>query len=86
MKNLETFEGLFSNIFNKSDKNDKEKKDKKKNILSLDSFFSKEDDDLAKKVLLSLEKALLGEEQSQIIGNIARYSDYKRSVDRKSVV
>jgi hypothetical protein len=84
MKNLETFEGLFSNIFGKKDKNDKDKKDKKRNILSIDSFFSKEDDDLAKKVLLSLEKALLNEDQSQIIGNIARYSDYKRSVKFKS--
>ena len=80
MKNIETYEGLFSNIFGKK-KDENEQKNKKKNILSLDTFFSKKDDDLAKKILLSLEKALLNEEDAKIIGDISRYSDYKRSVE-----
>lgn len=84
MKNLKTFEGLFSNLLGNNSKDDKDNKSKKRSILSMDSFFSKEDDDLAKKVLLSLEKALLNEDDSEVIGKISRYSDYKRSVKFKS--
>jgi hypothetical protein len=81
MKNLETYEGLFSNIFGKKDKQQKDKdKDQKRNILSIDNFFNKKDDDLAKKILLSLEKAILSEDNSKIIGKISRYADYKRTV------
>ncbi len=79
MKNIETYEGLFSNIFGKK-KDENVQKNKKKNILSLDTFFSKKDDDLAKKILLSLEKALLNEDGAKIIGDISKYADYKRSV------
>ena len=62
MKNLKTYEGFFSDIFNKAD------------------------DDLAKKVLKSLEDSIESTEDknSGIIGDIQRYADYKRSVKFKS--
>lgn len=62
MKNLKTYEGFFSDIFNKSD------------------------DDLAKKVLKSLEDSIesTDDKNSGIIGDIQRYADYKRSVKFKS--
>ena len=62
MKNLKTYEGFFSDIFNKAD------------------------DDLAKKVLKSLEDSIEStqDKSSGIIGDIQRYADYKRSVKFKS--
>jgi hypothetical protein len=62
VKNLKTYEGFFSDIFNKSD------------------------DDLAKKVLKSLEDSIesTDDKNSGIIGDIQRYADYKRSVKFKS--
>ena len=62
MKNLKTYEGFFSDIFNKAD------------------------DDLAKKVLKSLEDSIEStqDKSSGVIGDIQRYADYKRSVKFKS--
>jgi hypothetical protein len=62
VKNLKTYEGFFSDIFNKAD------------------------DDLAKKVLKSLEDSIEStqDKSSGVIGDIQRYADYKRSVKFKS--
>jgi hypothetical protein len=62
VKNLKTYEGFFSDIFNKAD------------------------DDLAKKVLKSLEDSIEStqDKSSRVIGDIQRYADYKRSVKFKS--
>lgn len=61
MKNLKTYEGFFSDIFNKSD------------------------DDLAKKILKSLEDCIESRDKDYgIIGDIQKYADYKRSVKFKS--
>ena len=62
MKKLKTYEGFFSDIFNKSD------------------------DDLAKKVLKSLEDCIesRNKEDYGVIGDIQKYADYKRSVKFKS--
>lgn len=92
MNHIKTFEGFFSNLLGKKD-DKKGNKNRKKGFLG--SLFNKEDDDFAKKVLNSLKTALdpqndennsneESKESSKVIGEIARYGDYKRSVKFQS--
>jgi D-lyxose ketol-isomerase len=92
MNHIKTFEGFFSNLLGKKD-DKKVDKNRKKGFLS--SLFNKEDDDFAQKVLNSLRTALepkndengsdeKSKDSSKVIGEIARYGDYKRSVKFQS--
>ena len=87
MNHIKTYESFLSNIFGK--KNDSKTKNKK------GGFFSKENDDLANGVYNSLKTALESQsteddqksedsKESKLMGEIARYADYKRSVKIKS--
>jgi len=52
---------------------------------NLSNIFNKADDDLAKKVLKSLEDCIESpDDKSGIIGDVQKYADYKRSVKFKS--
>lgn len=94
MNHIKTYESFLSNIFGK--KNDSKTKNKKGGFLkSLNSFFSKENDELAEKVYNSLKTALESQsteddqksedsKESKLMGEIARYGDYKRSVKFKA--
>jgi len=78
VKNLKTYESFFSGLFGKN-------KNRKSNGSILSNIFNKEDDDLAKKVLKSLEDSIEStDNNSGIIGDVQRYADYKRSVKFKS--
>ncbi len=94
MNHIKTYESFLSNIFGK--KNDSKTKNKKGGFLkSLNSFFSKENDELAEKVYNSLKTSLESQsteddqksedsKESKLMGEIARYGDYKRSVKFKA--
>jgi len=97
MNHIKTYESFLSNIFGK--KNDSKTKNKKGGFLkSLNSLFSKENDELAEKVYNSLKTALESQsadddddnkksedpKESKLMGEIARYGDYKRSVKFKA--
>lgn len=94
MNHIKTYESFLSNIFGK--KNDSKTKNKKGGFLnSLNSLFSKENDELAEKVYNSLKTALEPQsteddqksedsKESKLMGEIARYGDYKRSVKFKA--
>jgi hypothetical protein len=88
MKTVKTYENFFSNLFkSRKDKENNTKKDnktQKKSFLQSFNVFSKKDDEFARKVYNKLFEILQNKDNQQIVDNVKRYSDYKRTIKFKA--
>lgn len=81
---IETYENFFSNLFKSNKEKDTKSKKDKKSFLQNFNFFSKKDDDFARKVYEKLFEILQNKDNSQIVDKVKKYGDYKRTVKFKA--